>query len=878
MRYNHFDMLPENAFQPVGKRMTLEGGGSAPSGPTNTTVTNTNIPDYAQPYVTNMLNAAQSQIYNPSGTGFNAYTPYSNNPANYVAGFSPLQQQAQSSAANLQVPGQYDLGSNLAAQAGYGSLGAANQAQGLMGQSLGYGNQGAMLGNMAANMAGMGYGAGQNFANQATNPYAVQAYMNPYLQSSLQPQLQEMQRQYGITGQQEQANATQQGAFGGSREALMAAENERNKNTAMNQAIGQGYNTAFNNAQAQQLAAANLGLQGMQAGNAAINTGIAGAQTGLQGVGQGVNAGQYGLSGLAQAGAQGTNLANIGTQQLGAQQGVIGTQAQQGATQQAQQQNIINQAIQNYATAQQYPYLQLGTLNSMLRGLPMQQATTSMYQAAPSAVQQLAGLGTAGIGLSSLMNKSAGGGLQKDKVSRYDAGGAIPMRMMSNDQLKQVQQSPAESAIGKVVAQGQLGLNQYVANNPQAAQVLSQPLPLPQPGQGLPPQQQVAQAPQNRAGLGAIATPPDLTTVRAASGGILAFADGDVIQKEKNKEAADSLIGDSMRDQGAASNFMNNVPGLPMPAAPAAPQDGGGYTMTAADQEPNTVAMPPDQPAAGLANIPVKKDGTIDEVAFLAQAMGKDRATEAVAGHLADIKKEIEDRKATMKDEALMRFGLGLMSAPSRTGHGFADLLTNVGASGTGAMNWYGTQQAQNVSDANKVADVEMNAAKADQARQLQLAQGIITAEQSRAAKEAALGQTKATQDLQNQYREDALKERGGKDFMATVRAEEENLRKQNQFAGLPSETIHAMAWNNVVGSLSPYMSGILGSPVPMRVPKPPAQPAPPPGVLENISNWWHNSGTKPENTASANPGAGSPQIDAYTAELARRKAAQNQS
>ena len=27
MQYNHFDMLPEMAFQPVGKRMTLEGGG-----------------------------------------------------------------------------------------------------------------------------------------------------------------------------------------------------------------------------------------------------------------------------------------------------------------------------------------------------------------------------------------------------------------------------------------------------------------------------------------------------------------------------------------------------------------------------------------------------------------------------------------------------------------------------------------------------------------------------------------------------------------------------------------------------------------------------------------------------------------------------------
>jgi len=29
MRYNHLDMLPELAFKPVGKRMTLEGMGGA---------------------------------------------------------------------------------------------------------------------------------------------------------------------------------------------------------------------------------------------------------------------------------------------------------------------------------------------------------------------------------------------------------------------------------------------------------------------------------------------------------------------------------------------------------------------------------------------------------------------------------------------------------------------------------------------------------------------------------------------------------------------------------------------------------------------------------------------------------------------------------
>lgn len=27
MKYNHLDMLPEQAFKPVGSRMTLEGGG-----------------------------------------------------------------------------------------------------------------------------------------------------------------------------------------------------------------------------------------------------------------------------------------------------------------------------------------------------------------------------------------------------------------------------------------------------------------------------------------------------------------------------------------------------------------------------------------------------------------------------------------------------------------------------------------------------------------------------------------------------------------------------------------------------------------------------------------------------------------------------------
>ena len=68
------------------------------------------------------------------------------------------------------------------------------------------------------------------------------------------------------------------------------------------------------------------------------------------------------------------------------------------AQQQAQEQQKINQAIQDYATAQQYPYMQLGIMNSMLRGLPLQSSTTQMYQAQPSTGQQLLGYGLGALG------------------------------------------------------------------------------------------------------------------------------------------------------------------------------------------------------------------------------------------------------------------------------------------------------------------------------------------------------------------------------------------------------------------------------------------------------------------------------------------------
>ena len=328
------------------------GGGSAPSGPTSTTVTNTNIPDYAQPYVMNMLQAAQSQVFNSDMTGMNAYNPYSTNPTDYVAGFSPLQQQAQSSAANLQTPGQY---------------GAATGLTGLTaGSSMG--------------LAGQEAQTGSNLASQSTNPNAIASYMNPYIQNALAPAQQLLNQQYGMQGAAQQGAATQAGAFGGSRNALQQGLNQQNQMLAQNQLVGNAYQQAYGNAQNQMNQVSQQGLQGQQAA----------------------------MQGLGQVGAMGNQMAGIGGQELAAQQGIIGTQSTQGAQQQAQQQQVINQAIQNYATAQQYPMMQLSNMSGLLRGLPLQATSTQSYQAAPNTASQLSGLGLTAAAAYGMAKKKGG--------------------------------------------------------------------------------------------------------------------------------------------------------------------------------------------------------------------------------------------------------------------------------------------------------------------------------------------------------------------------------------------------------------------------------------------------------------------------------------
>lgn len=383
------------------------GGGGAPT-QTTSTVTQSSVPDWLRPQTEMLLGSAQQQIFN--GNQVRGYTPYSSNPADYVAPFSPMQQQSFTGAANLQTPSQFNVASDIAGGAGVGSLGSSQQA-------LGYGGLGAGYGAQGANLAGYNIGAGQQLQNTLTNQGAMQQYMNPYVENALAPQLNMLEQAAGRQQAQVQSEAAKAGAYGGSRQAIQSALVKQGLLGNEATLIGQGYNQAYNQAQQAAAQAASQGLQGLGQANQAYQTGISGAGMGLQGV-------QNAQAGYGQANQAAQTLGALGSEQLAANQNIINLQNQLGGQQQNQQQQIVNAAIQNYANAQQYPMQQLSMYNALLRGYATPTSATTQYAPAPSTLSQLGGLGATALGAYGAM-KAKGGVIKKPK--KYASGGLVDL-------------------------------------------------------------------------------------------------------------------------------------------------------------------------------------------------------------------------------------------------------------------------------------------------------------------------------------------------------------------------------------------------------------------------------------------------------------------
>lgn len=582
--------LSDQAFVRHGRNIQpqIGGGGSAPKQPTSTTQTVNNVPAFIQPYVESMLGRAQAL-----GTDAQ-YEPF--DPSQRFEGTTGLQQQSYDRAASMGTNPMLDQAGQWAQNAMTQAGQASQYADPLMNQALNFGNAAAGMGNQY---------------NQAvTDPSQVGNFMSPYMQNVVDVQKQEAIRDYQSQLPSMQAAATNAGAFGGSRHAILEAEGQRNLNQNLSDIQARGSQFAYDQA-----------MQSMQFGS---NLGMQGYQTGLQGVGQGINAAQLGLAGVnAQLQGAGT-LGQLGQTQYNQQMGITELQNAMGTQQQQQGQQQRDFNYQQFLDELNFPYQQLGFMSDMTRGLPLSQSTVYQNNAQPNQTSQLIGGGLAAYGL---LNRAKGGIIPKPK-KKYAQGGQVDGSAFSGmnvDEITATLESLSDEQLAQYAAtvQDAVTLSLIRAENERRARLRQQPAQMPQ--------STVAQDVAQQATPGGIAAmvpqqqpqQPQQPMLQQAmrAGGIVALAEGGRVDRRTQAERDREILGNwgqsfaggaakagaaaadiftlPVRGAMGAANTLIRVPnafGLEVPYIPEAAFGGSSTSMTPyLDQlrDPNAEQGPP---------------------------------------------------------------------------------------------------------------------------------------------------------------------------------------------------------------------------------------------------------------------------------------------
>ena len=297
-------------------------GGGGGGGTTTQTVTKEEFPPEIRPYITDILERAQAQEEARQAVGYPVY------PGPRIAAFTPEEQAAQAGVVSLvgsQTP-TFDIAKGLTAAA----------------------------------------------AMEDTAP-AIQERMSPYMQNVVDIQKREAERGAEARRQQLAAQGVAAGGFGGTREALMQSELDRNLQQQLGDIQATGSQAAFQ--QAQQ-GLANLRQRQMGAGQQMAGLGTAQQATAMK--------------------------------ELGALSGI-------GEQQRQQQQKALDLGFQQFREEQTYPEASLQQYQSIIRGFPISPTTTQTQQAIlpqPSLSQQLiGGAGAlAGLGIAGQIPKLFAGG------------------------------------------------------------------------------------------------------------------------------------------------------------------------------------------------------------------------------------------------------------------------------------------------------------------------------------------------------------------------------------------------------------------------------------------------------------------------------------
>jgi hypothetical protein len=283
----------------------MSSGGSQKA-PSSSTVTQTNIPAELMPYATKVLGKAEALTSAP-------YLEYG---GQRVAGYTPLQQQGYQGIQQMTPADQLNQAT------GFAGLGALRAAQGP-----------------------------QDFTGEN-----VQSYMSPYMRNVVEQQQLGAIRDYQRELPGLASVATKVGGLGGTRQALLQSEAQRNLQDRLAGIEASGTQAAYENAQQQFNAQQAMGLNYLQQ--------------------------QLGAAGI---------LGDLGQRQYGQEMGINEALLRAGQEQRGVEQQYLDSMREAYAERQNYPYKNLAFMSDLVRGTPLTEASRSFYQAPGSLAGQVAG-------------------------------------------------------------------------------------------------------------------------------------------------------------------------------------------------------------------------------------------------------------------------------------------------------------------------------------------------------------------------------------------------------------------------------------------------------------------------------------------------------
>ena len=324
------------------------GGGGSPAQHTSSTVQKNEIPEYFKPYALNMIETAEQVYESP----YEAYT------GDRLAAISPTQ-----TAAMTGMEQQYSQIDPATGEAVFFSPTEAGFER-------------------AGELAEVG---GQQFGEMPAGEFESK-YMSPYQQAVTDVRTTEAKRQGAIQAEQIASEAGKAGAYGGSRHAILEAEQQRNLAQQLGQIQAVGSEQAYT------------------AGQTAFTADRVAALGASQQLGN--------LTPASQA----ASLTGLGALQT------------LGETQRAMEQQPIDIDYEEFVRQRQYPRKATQEYSSVIQGFPMQPSTyttAQQYQQPPNLGQQLLQAGALYAGIAGGLGKigGAGGGL----VPSFAKGGLAPL-------------------------------------------------------------------------------------------------------------------------------------------------------------------------------------------------------------------------------------------------------------------------------------------------------------------------------------------------------------------------------------------------------------------------------------------------------------------